>query len=158
MAKLTTKEKATSYETLLHVLKVQKALNRLAVSLIERGRVHDRSKLDTPEVEYFTKYTEELKDLTFGSKEYAESLEKMKPALQHHYANNRHHPEFHKHGVNDMNLIDVCEMVGDWWASSKRQHDGNIRLSLDEACKRFKVDPQLGAIIKNTLDLFDSEL
>jgi hypothetical protein len=158
MRKLTIKEQATNFATMQHILQVQKALQKIIVALLDRGRTHDRSKLETPEVEYFAKYTEELKNLTYNSKEYQECLDKMEPAITHHYANNRHHPQSHANGVDDMNLVDICEMVADWAASSKRQYDGNIRLSLEESCKRFNIEPQLANILRNTLDLFDEEI
>lgn len=155
MGKLSLKEKATNYETMVHIQQVQKAVNKLAMLAIERGRVHDRSKLEPPEVEYFTKYTDELKDLTYNSKEYKECLEKMKPAIDHHYAANRHHPEHFPDGVAGMSLVDLLEMVADWFASSKRQNNGNLRISLEESCKRFNIEPQLASILKNTIDILE---
>jgi len=44
----------------------------------------------------------------------------MKPALEHHYALYRHHPEHFQNGIDDMNLIDLVEMFADWKASSER--------------------------------------
>ncbi len=155
MRKLSLKEKATNFDTFIHIQQVQKGLQKLATQALERGRVHDRSKLDTPEVEHFTKYTEELKDLTYNSDEYKNCLEKMKPAIQHHYAVNRHHPEHFPDGISGMNLVDLQEMIVDWWASSKRQNNGNLRLSLEESCKRFNIEPQLTSILKNTLDVLE---
>lgn len=153
--KLSLKEQATNAATLMHILDVQKGCNKLGIQLIERGRTHDRSKLDTPEVEDFTKYTEILKDLTYNSPEYHECLDNMKSAIEHHYANNRHHPEHFPNGVAGMTLVDLCEMLADWRASSKRQNDGNLRQSLEESCKRFGIDKQLRSILKNTLDLLE---
>ena len=74
----------------------------------------------------------------------------MKPALEHHYAKNRHHPEHHKNGINDMNLIDLIEMFCDWKASSERQNDGNILKSIEINGKRFHMSPQLIEIFENT--------
>lgn len=155
MSKLSLKEKATNYETMLHIQQVQKAVNKLSMLAIERGRVHDRSKLESPEVEYFSKYTEELKNLTYNSDEYKACLEKMKPAISHHYAVNRHHPEHYPDGVAGMSLVDLIEMVADWWSSAKRQNNGNLRVSLDESCRRFNIDAQLMSIIKNTIEILE---
>lgn len=155
MAKLSLKEKATNYETMVHIQQVQKAVNKLSMLAIERGRVHDRSKLTEPEVEYFAKYTDELKDLTYNSKEYKECLEKMKPAIDHHYAVNRHHPQHFPDGVAGMSIVDILEMISDWWASAKRQNNGNLRISLEESCKRFGIEPQLASIIKNTIEILE---
>jgi hypothetical protein len=53
-------------------------------------------------------------------------MEELKPVLEHHYANNRHHPEHYKNGLNGVNLIDVIETFGDWFVSSKRQNNGSM--------------------------------
>ena len=44
-------------------------------------------------------------------------LKEMKPALNHHYVNNLHHPE-HFQAVDSMTLIDIVEMLCDWTAMS----------------------------------------
>lgn len=59
-----------------------------------RGEVHDKSKLEAPEFSLFSEVTPELAGLTYGSTEYQEYLQKLQPALEHHYLNNRHHPEW----------------------------------------------------------------
>ena len=74
----------------------------------------------------------------------------MGPALAHHYANNRHHPEHHKNGVDDMTLIDVLEMLIDWKAASERHNDGNILKSIEKNADRFGLSPQLVKILENT--------
>lgn len=79
----------------------------------------------------------------------------MKPALDHHYAHNRHHPECHADGVNDMTLIDLIEMVCDWTASAKRNASGDVRKGLDFNAERFGISPQLLRIIKNTVEFLD---
>jgi hypothetical protein len=57
-------------ETLLHIKRVSQLLNEAAVKLIERGNVHDNSKLEEPEKSDFDRLTPILKTLTFGSEEY----------------------------------------------------------------------------------------
>lgn len=155
MNKLTDEEKATNYETMLHIQKVAGNLNILIKALLDRGQEHDSSKLDVPEVEYFTKYTCKLSGLTYGSKEFDDCKKEMQPALDHHYANNRHHPEHWENGVADMDLIDLTEMICDWYASCKRHDDGNIRKSLKINAKRFNMDPQLVKILENTVSRFE---
>lgn len=132
MAKLSIKEKATNAETMEHILQVQKGCNKIAMALIERGHLHDRSKLDTPEVEYFTKYKDELKDLTYNSLEYKECLDKMRPAIDHHYITNRHHPEFYEQFIEwQPIIIDGWDFTGYYEVSNY----GNIR-SLSREVKR----------------------
>lgn len=150
---LTQEQKATNYDTFRHIERVRNLLNVCSIELLKRGELHDQTKLDHPEVELFTEYTPKLSGCTYGSEEYQGYLKAIKPALDHHYANNRHHPEHHKNGVNDMNLIDIMEMLCDWKAASERHHDGNIRKSIEINANRFGLSPQLVKILENTADL-----
>lgn len=150
---LTLEQKATNYDTFRHIERVRNLLVMCATKLLERGVEHDQSKLESPEVELFTEYTPKLAGCTYGSDEYKSFLSEMAPALAHHYANNRHHPEHHKNGVDDMNLLDIVEMLCDWKAASERHNDGNIRKSIEHNADRFKMSPQLVRIFENTADL-----
>jgi hypothetical protein len=150
---LTEEEKSTNYDTLRHIERVRNLLNVCIKELIVRGENHDQSKLQSPELEYFTEYNPKLAGSTYGSDEYKGFLNSIKPALDHHYANNSHHPEHYKNGVDDMNLIDIVEMFCDWKASSERQNNGNIRKSIEFNANRFNMCPQLIKILENTADL-----
>jgi len=154
---LSEKEKAVNYETFRHIERVRNLLNICVVELLKRGQLHDQSKMASPEVELFTEYTEKLAGTTYGSTEYDEYKAKMKPALEHHYANNRHHPEHFKNGVEDMNLLDIVEMLCDWKAASERHHDGNIRKSIEINANRFNLSPQIVKILENTADVLFGE-
>lgn len=153
--RLTLEEKATNWETMKHIHLVGRNIHKIVTRLLKRADEHDLSKLDPPEVEDFTKYTPVLSGLTYGSKEFDECKSKMQKTLDHHYANNRHHPEHHKQGINDMNLVDVMEMFCDWAASCKRHEDGNLRKSIEINGKRFNMDPQLVKIFENSVDLIE---
>lgn len=148
-------ESACNSETWEHIHLVQKKINEVVKDLIDRGNQHDQSKLNSPEIEYFTEHTHKLQGLTYGSPEYNASLEAIKPALDHHYSNNRHHPQHYKNGIDDMNLIDLLEMYADWSASSKRHNDGNIRKSIEHNGTRFNMSPQLIKIFENTADYLE---
>lgn len=149
------KEKATNFETISHIQAVQGNIFKVITALLERARTHDQSKLRSPELEYFTEATEKLHGLTYGSAEYQQNLDSIAPALAHHYANNRHHPQHFENGINDMTLIDLIEMLCDWKASAERQNDGNVRFGMGKNIDRFKIDQQLGDVLKNTIDLFE---
>lgn len=153
---LSLEEKATNCDTFRHIERVRNLLNLCIVELLKRGEVHDQTKLEPPEVGLFTEYTAKLATSTYGSEEYKKFLEEMKPALDHHYAHNRHHPEHHKNGVNDMNLLDIVEMLCDWKAASERQNNGNLRKSVESNANRFGLSPQLVKIMDNTVDLLSS--
>jgi hypothetical protein len=86
----------------------------------------------------------------YGSPEYKEAVKSIEPAIQHHLANNRHHPEFFEHGINDMSPVDVLEMVCDWIAASQRVPGDSLRLDLQR--ERFGISDQLYAIIVNTVE------
>ena len=78
-------------------------------------------------------------------------------ALDHHYANNGHHPEHYPNGVNDMTLYDIVEMFMDWVAAGERHADGNIYKSIEHNKVRFNLDPQLVNIFTNTAKLMESK-
>ena len=99
----------------------------------------------------------EVTELPEGTtqEQYIEALEKLKPALEHHYASNRHHPEHFVNGINDMTLIDVVEMFCDWKASTLRHNDGNLLKSIEINAERFNMDGQLKQILMNTARMLD---
>ena len=142
-------------ETQKHIENVRKYIRFMIDKIDMRGVKHDASKLESPEVEVFAEYTPKLNNTTFGSEEYYKNLESMKPALDHHYASNRHHPEHFVHGINDMTLIDIIEMFCDWKASTLRHNDGNLLKSIDTNAERFNMDGQLRQILINTARMID---
>lgn len=148
-------QQATNYATMRHIEQVRNCLNVFVCELLDRGEAHDQSKMTSPEVEMFTEYTPKLAASTYGSPEYEGVRKAMGPALAHHYAKNRHHPEHWKAGVNDMNLLDLIEMFCDWKAATMRHHDGNLRKSIEHNANRFELSPQLVRILENTVDVFD---
>jgi hypothetical protein len=153
MSNLSLEEKACNDDTWKHIHRVQYYLNGFAIDLIERGHKHDQSKLNQPEVKYFAELTHELAGLTYNSDEYKAALKKLEPALNHHYANNSHHPQFWKNGIDDMTLLDIVEMFFDWKAASERHDNGNINKSIEVNADRFKMSPQLVKIFENTAKL-----
>ena len=80
-------------ETYRHIRHVQSILSDVVRKLLHRCDRHDDSKLVSPEVEIFDEFTPKLAGCTYGSDEYKSFLAEMKPGLDHHYANNSHHPE-----------------------------------------------------------------
>ncbi len=77
-----------------HITKVSQLTFKIAKMIERRGYDHDASKLASPERELFDKYTPLLKNTTYGSDEYKQHLAEMGAALQHHYGNNSHHPDW----------------------------------------------------------------
>lgn len=144
------KAKQVGFDTFRHIETVRNFLNKFISELLNRGERHDQSKLEPEEAEYFAEYTAKLAGTTYGSDEYKGYLEAIKPALNHHYAKNRHHPEHFPDGVNDMTLIDLVEMFCDWKAATMRHNDGNLIKSIEINAKRFNMDSQLRKIFENT--------
>lgn len=118
-------------DTLKHINEVKSLIKRVRDELENRAQNHDNSKLEEPEKSIFDIYTPKLKTTTYGSDEYQQCLKEMQVALDHHYACNPHHPEFHNNGINDMSIIDLIEMLCDWMAATKRHDDGDIRRSVE---------------------------
>jgi len=142
-------------ETQKHIDKVRKYVRFFTDKLTSRGENHDASKMESPEVELFAEHTERLSEIEYGSEEYKKELESLKPALEHHYAVNRHHPEHFPNGINGMNLVDLVELIADWKASSERHNNGNLLKSIEINAKRFNIDDQLTQILLNTARMMD---
>lgn len=164
-------------ETYKHIQTVQKYLLEVITNLSKRLLVHDQSKLNSPEKEVFDEYTPKLGKSTYGSEEYKSFLIGMKPALDHHYANNDHHPEFHKclecnicfkrfpidykgtceqclngqftvtFDISQMSLLCLIEMLCDWKAATMRHANGDLRRSIEINQKRFGYNDQLKSIL-----------
>jgi hypothetical protein len=98
-------------DTLAHIERVQDLLHEAADNLARRAIEHDASKLQEPEKSTFDACTLKLKAMAYGSDEYKTALAELKPALDHHYAANSHHPEHYANGVDGMSLFDVLEML-----------------------------------------------
>lgn len=138
-------------DTLEHIKKVNEYLIDASMRLLRRAQVHDESKLGLIEKPLFDEMTPLLKNLTYGSQEYKDSLLRLKPALDAHYASNTHHPEHYKNGIDGMSLFDVIEMFFDWKAAGERNKDGSLEKSIEINKDRFKMSEQLVNIFKNTI-------
>jgi hypothetical protein len=141
-------------DTIAHIREVQTRLCDVAADLLWRGNQHDRSKLEEPEVSIFDEYTPKLRDSTYGSPEYKAFLEGMGEGLQHHYAHNDHHPEHHRNGIADMDLVQVIEMLADWKAATLRHADGDLARSIEQNAERFGYGDEIKRLLKSTAARF----
>jgi hypothetical protein len=139
-------------DTQKHIKRVNEIMKIFTKKLLKRAENHDKSKLQNPEKKHFDEYTPKLASSTYGSKEYAGLLKGLKPALDHHYKNNSHHPEHYKNGINDFDLFDLVELFVDWKSASERHDNGDIYKSIEINKKRFKMSDQLASIFKNTAE------
>lgn len=143
-------------DTRAHIERVQSLMQSAIINLACRATIHDLSKLEEPEKSAFDRLkTLSLSGMAYGSEEYRACLRAEKPALQHHYDHNSHHPEFYNNGIDGMSLFDVLEMLVDWKAATERMKDGgDIVKSLEINRERFAISPQLVAILANTIREF----
>lgn len=148
-------EQQTNAETMRHILTLRSLLMQCLQEFIKRANEHDLSKLSDPEVKLFTIYTPKLKDVEYGSEEYNQFLQELKPALVNHYKQNSHHPEHYEDGIMGMNLFDLIEMLCDWKASSLRGKNGDLFKSLEIQKTRFGIDNQLYNIMLNTIPMIE---
>lgn len=135
----------------MHIRNVGRVLSMFCEQLMDKALFHDASKKQSPEAEVFAEYTPKLKTVVFLSDEYKQNLADMGPALQHHYANNSHHPEHFPNGVAGMTLSDLIEMFADWYVASMRKREGDPAKSVAMNAERFGFDPQLTQILLNTI-------
>jgi hypothetical protein len=145
------------FQTMRHIETVRNYLGACIRELLTRQEQHDQSKLDPPEVEAYDAITHQLRGLTYGSDEYREVMRAQRPAIDHHYQHNRHHPEFHAHGYRDMTLIDLLEMLCDWKAATLRHADGDIQTSIVINQNRFGYSEELATIFRNTIQWLDTQ-
>lgn len=139
-------------ETYKHKQQVTYFINKVISELNDRALCHDDTKLNFPEADIFAEYTYRLKTVEYGSEEYKQCLKEMKPALDNHYAFNKHHPEhFADEGIEGMSLIDLIEMMCDWYASCMRHTDGDVMKSIDINQTRFGYSDELAKIFRNTI-------
>ncbi|MGI8484128.1 MAG: DUF5662 family protein [Thermomicrobiales bacterium] len=136
--------------TIEHSNRVHELLREVQRELERRGKDHDASKLREPERSLFERAYEDLSIVEYGSSEYKTALVQARQALDHHYAYNRHHPEYFADGVNAMTLPDLMEMLADWKAASERRPDADILQGIDINAERFALSPQLATILMNT--------
>ena len=143
------------YEKLDHHKKeVFIILVKAIFELSERAINHDESKFNPIEKKIFSKNDFKYK---FGTKEYENNKENLKIALRHHYALNRHHPEFFEYGIEEMNLIDLLEMIADWMSASKHYENGDINKSINILKTKYKIGLQLEKVLRNTVEYLKNE-
>lgn len=137
-----------------HIRNVQIYIGDVVTELFSRIIYHDITKYGDKELPLVINKAK-LDSLPYMSDEYKAALEAVQEAVQHHYRNNRHHPEFWKDGIRDMTLIDLIEMLADWKAASQSTTGGSILQSISKNRERFKISPELEKILVNTVVFLD---
>ena len=96
---------------------VASQLERLADELRQRGRDHDRSKLQLDEFEGYERINAAGREHPYGSPELKKAI-RAEECVKLHYARNSHHPEHHYESTEEMSFMDIIEMVIDWYSAS----------------------------------------
>ena len=138
-------------DILVHKLNLTDQMNKVIKRLIDNSLSHDVMKLESPEIDIHLEYTDKLKGLEYGSKEYQNTINEMLRNPDCHYNNNSHHPESSSQGIKGMTLIDLIEMLCDWYVASNNHPNGNMENSLEINQKRFGYSDELQQIFKNTI-------
>lgn len=143
--------------TLRHIARVRELLGMFAIEMIRRGDVHDASKFDPIEqgpLDEMQRLIDAEGQAPYGTPEYKRRTALLGPMLEHHYANNSHHPEAYPPGHPDgegmagMDLFDLIEMWCDWKAASER--GGESAMNLSYSIEKYQIDPMLESIMRNT--------
>ena len=138
-------------DTLLHIGEVAENLEIIASKLRQRGLSHDRTKLEELEFDAFVSTRRNFKKANYGTPEYQACCDTIRPAVDHHHENNRHHTAYYVNGVDDMTLVDVIEMIADWKAAARRNPDKKFEDTLEYAKNKYGIGDQLYKIVCNTL-------
>ena len=138
--------------TACHIRRVGELICDRATELMRRAVHHDASKWSAEEYPLFEKATPKLAELVYGSEEYKENLDLIRPAIAHHQATNSHHPEYYPNGINGMDLMDLVEMLCDWKAAGERHVSGDIHRSIEYNVVRFGIEPQLATVLRNSAE------
>lgn len=138
-------------DTLKHKIHVCDVLNKLIISeLSKRAVTHDDSKLKAPEKQCYDQYIPLLRQHKYGTPEYEECRVRMKEdGMDHHFLVNRHHPEHFQNGIKDMTIVDVVELLCDWFAASLRS-DTTFMEGLDRNVEKYGIPEELKSIFINT--------
>lgn len=141
-------------DTLNSILKhrqtVRERLLFLADELYKRAYHHDDSKLQLPELSWLIEMDKEPR-YEYGTPEYFDKMKRWDKFFNHHYENNRHHPDHFSNGIEGMNLADLCEYIVDIISYYEELHVNNALDTVNKQKERFGLDEQLTQILKNTL-------
>lgn len=135
--------------TRAHIAAVQRVAATFNHELAHRAAVHDKSKFLPDEKPVFDEAIFRLRGVPYGSALYEAVVIELAPRLALHYGRNSHHPEHYAEGIAGMDLFDLVEMLCDWIAASMT--NSATGPDLDYNIAQFKIEPQLAAILKNTV-------
>jgi hypothetical protein len=114
----------------------------LARRLLQNAQAHDASKFSGIEWDY----------LTIGNEARGSGL---KQAIKHHQSCNPHHPEFWSHGIAEMPLVYMYEMIGDLAARSNEMGTSVRDFVENQMPKKYNF-PKNGDLHKELISILDT--
>lgn len=145
MAQIDTKEYIKE-----HIARVRKHMNTFVRLLHKRALLHDKSKLEEPELSWWEAMDKEPR-YPYGSEEYKAKVTRWKKVFSHHYKYNRHHPEHYENGIADMTLVDLVEMLCDWLGYKDVMTVTEAVTVCEQQMERYHFTEELRSIMTNTL-------
>lgn len=139
-----------------HISGVRRRVTLVCTALMNRAITHDNSKYSEKELNAHISMTDEMDGVKYGTDTYYAIKRRYESLSAEHSANNRHHPEHHPNGIDDMNLVDVIEMLCDWLTGSENTGTP-VERSLEINEEHYNVSPQLMNLLRNTIRDFDLE-
>ena len=138
-----------SWNEIKNKISICKDNNELVTRIDNQIMVHDRSKLDPAEFEPYRRKFYPVDD------EDKISQKEFDIALNHHYYNNPHHPEYFQlhpdHDIfNNTRIACTIEMICDWMACGK-DHCNTALDWYNSNADRFNFRPEIKEIVEKTL-------
>lgn len=129
-------------------------VEKLVSKLMQRASEHDLSKFSPIEVQSFTinipLVDAAQKRWGYESPEHKAARAALGEGLKHHYESNTHHPEHFANGIDGMNVLDIVEMLCDWWGVADAK-DADVMEFIQSNAKRFGITVQLKVAMENTV-------
>lgn len=145
-----TTAKSGMLEIHTHIAGVSKRVLNVCAALMDRAVTHDASKYSEKELDAHLAKIIDANGITYGTDAYYKINKKYEALRAEHFANNRHHPEHHPNGIDDMDLVDVIEMLCDWLMASENTGTAVERsLAINE--QRYNISPQVMQLLRNTI-------
>jgi hypothetical protein len=139
-----------------HIGNIKKILDYIKEQINDRGNNHDKSKFNKNEIDGWI-LGSNLEQLDKNSDEYNQAKKLYDNAYKIHHKQNRHHPEYFKHGFSDMNVVDVVEIIADWMMDAVEENKSFEQI-VNEKQKEFNFDNAIRNLLINSAKEFNGVL
>lgn len=133
---------------------IDKFINDLSI----RMATHDQSLLCRENRKVLELNLPIMSILDYGSEVYQHYFKEIKPVLETHYSINPHHPEHYENGICGMNIVDLSEMLIDWYAASKAHINGDIIKSIEVNQERFNYSEKFKNMLIRSAELLKKKI